>query len=261
MWKKVLSALIVLMLTFSLPVFIFTFSAKQTVMDAQFYKDTFTSTNAYSGLRDFFLGQMTKDFNGGDMIFAAAVKEALKLAITEQYIKTEIDRNIDGLTGYMNGNSDRLELYLSTAQIKSAIVGLSSNFPAKINDKFTSDFPEKIDLMQQNNTMLPQKLREFSGYVKSYMLLSIIVSLVCIFALFIINDFKPFLRSCGGSFFVAGLSFIPLLMVPGFIPQNVPNFAVGLIDATISYPRNLFIAFLALGMAMFIASFFIKSEN
>lgn len=94
-------------------------AADRTVLDAEFVKDTAEESGLYEGLTDDFEEGMGSEAPDGDeWPLERSASSVFRAAVTEEYVRSQSEANIDRAYGYLHGERSRLRVELAMEPVK-----------------------------------------------------------------------------------------------------------------------------------------------
>lgn len=123
---KFLLVLVGIVLTLSLVGTAAILTGHQTVLSAEFAKDSAAESGLYGTFQEDITEGMSNDLEGAgspEDPFAPEIdsQAVANEAVTEDFVRTQVGANIDRLYGFLHGERDTLELVVETDQLRSNI--------------------------------------------------------------------------------------------------------------------------------------------
>lgn len=97
------------------------FAADRTVLDEEFVKDAASDASLYEYLHAEIGAQVVPDTPStpGSVPINITEGEVMTEIVTEEYVKTQVNANIERVYGYLHGEQDEIELVINTEPVKA----------------------------------------------------------------------------------------------------------------------------------------------
>lgn len=124
-----------------------TIAAERTLLSGPFVKDTLAETGAYGTVRGFVIEQATAppdpeaEDGGPQGPFRDASGRIVEEAVTEAYLRQEVERNVDRTYGYLHGDRERLVVAVDLEPVQDEITGIVAE---EIRNESVGDLLEAI---------------------------------------------------------------------------------------------------------------------
>jgi type IV secretory pathway VirB2 component (pilin) len=140
----------------------------RTALDADYAKETAEEADLYGTVAEEIRGQIaTGASGGGDLPLERSQDELLGAALTDEYIQSQINSNIDRLYAYLNGDTDELRLGLDPEPLKEQVI---AEVQKDVEDLDLADidmpFATEIDAMAESEAQFQQHREEFRAEQK-----------------------------------------------------------------------------------------------
>lgn len=218
----IISILAPLMLSSSL----FLYEIDSTLINADFYLDSFDDVDVYERLPDIVGEQLavTLDEDVEDLD-KHEIKDVVNEVMYPEWVKDSMSSIIQGFFAYINNEKDELEGTVDVAILKSDIYDIVvRDHPDKDPDKILSEIPDNIELSEMIDAEDLDDARSLSSFIRSvkYLFYIILFSLLILVVVLAEGLSKKF-RSIG-----------IILLVPGIIITIVSYLSGRVIDSMTS---------------------------
>lgn len=138
--RKLLAGLLGLVLFVALLSANLTVAAERTVLDADYVTDTAEERGLYGTLTD----QLREQFEGnadgadGELPGDLSRAELLRSAVTEEYVRSQVESNVEGFYAYLHGDAAEPGLEIDVTPVKGNVMG---ELEAAVADASLSEFP------------------------------------------------------------------------------------------------------------------------
>lgn len=138
--RKLLVGLLGLVLFVALLSANLTVAAERTVLDADYVTDTAEERDLYGALTD----QLREQFGGnasaadGELPGDLSRADLLRSAVTEEYVQSQVESNVEGFYAYLHGDAAEPGLEIDVTPVKGNVM---SELEAALADASLSEFP------------------------------------------------------------------------------------------------------------------------
>jgi hypothetical protein len=138
---------IVLMLTTTIASANVITATHRTVLDPDYVSNSLDDAGAYEGVQDIIESRVNDSFSGTGQ-FSDLISSALDDVVTEQYVRSQANANINRTYGYLHGNRGELNISIDTTPLKTNAVGavedtIRNESIADLYDTFAGDSTEE----------------------------------------------------------------------------------------------------------------------
>ena len=291
--KKIVLAVLAFLLVSNLVALVVLLNFKAVAFEPKFYENELEKLQVYGSAKNLIAEMMIQQLPAqlASIIPAGELEAEIKNAIPDSWMKAQFKSLTQNTLAYLKGEKEALELEISLTEVKSSLQDFAQDYVAEnippelagaINvNQLLSPLPETFDLA----SMLPnlQQLGQFRQIVQLFFLAinALIVGAIILFVLIILLAFrnlKSLLRWIAEPLIASGAVCISLAYtMPGIVNQMLSQqlastgglaYGAGTISAFMAdFANAIFsgamaygIAFLAVGIILFIVSFFVKKK-
>lgn len=274
LWKRILSAILSIVLVFTLNSIIYFQAINSTVLNPAFFEKELDELNFYPTLKENLISNL-----GYDFLSSQELTEILEKSVTEKWLREQTNSLITSILNYLNSKTDELVLEVSTAEVKE---NLKANLPLppEVTNELLKKLPDSYDLLEnlkepereefKNNMALARKYISYF-HLGFYLLIAFAVVLILLIIL-LAKKLKSIFRRIGAAFFISGSSlyfgnFMTMEMVssqftpdklPAFLPQEV---LLNIIRDFLEPTNSWGIIFMVIGVIILFWSFLLREEK
>ncbi|MBI4053221.1 MAG: hypothetical protein HY394_04240 [Candidatus Diapherotrites archaeon] len=214
--KKILSAIIVLIFSFSFSAFIFSFSFSSVALSPAFYLASFEKYDVYGQLQAAAMSQAQLP------AVAGLAKDSL---VPRSWIKESLDSVVSELLAYLKSERESFEGTISLAPLKSNVQSLASQFGVPVQALDLSTIPDTLSVSQQFG-LKGKPLEDARSYVSLFFLgiyasAAIAILMLGLLAFLYRHSMKSVLKALGSALAFAGISAFAVSFIAMASAKNV----------------------------------------
>ncbi len=140
----------------------------RTALDADYAKDTAEEVELYGTLAEELREEIAAGASGGDDTpFERSQDELLAAALTDEYVQSQMESNIDNIYAYLNGETDGLRIELDPDPLKDRVVAEVEDDVEELDlAAIEMPFAAEIDAMTESEAEFQRHREEFRAEQK-----------------------------------------------------------------------------------------------
>ncbi len=258
-----------------------------TALNANFYQNQLDKNNAYGIISDFLVEQLSQmaagnqtsnnapDTNSQIPAVDEGLKQQLKIALSPEKLKAQIEPQITNLFDYLNSKTDTLTISFDLREFKALMAEYYRQ--QGINVSQTMNKIPDIYAISQTGTGAGVYAQLTSAraiisviHTVFYILLILITFFLFLLYLLYRPNWKKFMSQTGTNILIDGIfSLIAFMIIKtallsqiaGGLPPQVSGLVVGFVTGFIDTAVIAFIIITAIGLGILIGSFFVKTTG
>lgn len=270
--KKILLAILSILLVIDLNLIVLTISANETILNPKFVEYELDKFDAYPRIKETIISNFK-----GDETFTRLINDS----ITENWIRSQSHALIHNFFSYVKSDSERINLAISVLGVKKNLLNniqtdVTISMYAGYMENEISKIPDEIDLYEYLDSNAITTLKNMQKavnyfYFLSYLLIAVAV-VIPIISMVITRNLKSIIRFIGNSLFMGGLisygtGVLAVNMTSqkfrsGEMPNTIPeDIILGVLQDVMEPVKTYGVILLVPGVILLILSFFIKEKG
>lgn len=253
--RKLLFFLLMFVLVVDIPIIVFSSFADNVILNSEFYKTEFEKVGLYS-----FAGEKLIEVAAGNMPIEG-IEEILAGIVTDEWVRGQVDKNIDNFIGYARGAKDDFAPAIELAGVKAEMLVVYPEASVML-----AELPDDYSL--ESGIELPENVRQVTGNVADIREISILVAIAAVLVSFVVYKDKAecfrkvgkrIARSGGVPFLSIALVYWKMPEIVGMVPDVLPRAAVGTIFSDALFELGWYTGIvLGVGVAMYVVGLLLR---